>query len=348
MTWMSAVRIGKAVALIGFLLPWLVVSCQGTEIATATGLQMATGDIDIANGMGGRPPDVDPALWVVLVLLLAVGGLAASFLLKPVKRAAAAAAGLALTATLIAAIGMPLTLAEAKRPPSQSGDSWEAGMGQAAAASMRVETRLGYWLTLLGLAGAALSGAFVVQGRAMPKSSQEARELLAGLNTIGDDAKEALKDTFASLPKTGFPTAAPSRSEDVRYWDRMPDKNEPDALEEYLVRYPQGQFVALARARLARAGREAPPLTMFDTPTAPAVSAVETEAQPDLIATEPDQAAIQSVEPKDASPPAWTSETDPAHCPACGTPVEPNANFCTSCGLNLGSGVTGRSGPGAA
>src|SRR5579885_124847 len=44
---------------------------------------------------------------------------------------------------------------------------------------------------------------------------------------------------------------------DTAFWDSI-DKRDPDALEEYLVRFPAGKFVQLARSRLERAGVQAP------------------------------------------------------------------------------------------
>lgn len=40
---------------------------------------------------------------------------------------------------------------------------------------------------------------------------------------------------------------------DTAFWDRLIDKNDSDALEEYLLRFPKGRFAGLARTRLERA-----------------------------------------------------------------------------------------------
>ena len=79
MSWMNIARIAKVVALAGFLMPWLLVSCQGQEIASATGWQMAIGEMD-ALGDAAASQDADPAWWAILSLLLIVdpAGISAS------------------------------------------------------------------------------------------------------------------------------------------------------------------------------------------------------------------------------------------------------------------------------
>ena len=42
---------------------------------------------------------------------------------------------------------------------------------------------------------------------------------------------------------------------DIAFWDSLKDKNDPDSLEEYLTRFPNGDFSKLALTRLERGGR---------------------------------------------------------------------------------------------
>jgi len=53
---MNIVRIAKVVALLAFVLPWVAVSCNGTDIATASGIGLIQGTMtenpDAANQMG--------------------------------------------------------------------------------------------------------------------------------------------------------------------------------------------------------------------------------------------------------------------------------------------------------
>ena len=65
-------------------------------------------------------------------------------------------------------------------------------------------------------------------------------------------------------PSAHLPAAAAGGSDpDIRFWDQMTDKNDPDALQEYLFRYPSGRFAELARSRMAAKGVSpvAPPPT---------------------------------------------------------------------------------------
>src|SRR5690606_33848084 len=145
----------KVVALLAFLMPWLVVSCQGTPLASASGLDLATGSVKAMSGQAS--PDASPQWWAALALLLILGGLAASFLLKPVRKAVLTVGGTATAALLLCVVGMMLTIADGKSRIAEEqggGDAFAREMQQAAASAIRFETRFGYWLTLLALAGA--------------------------------------------------------------------------------------------------------------------------------------------------------------------------------------------------
>ncbi len=237
MNWMTFARVGKTVALLAFLMPWLVVSCQGTPIATATGIDLAFGTMKTMGEQGGQ--DASPQLWAVLALLLIIGGLIASFTLTPVRKAVMATGGAAAAALVLCIFGMMLTVGEGKAKISRQqggGDAFSNGMQQAAAQGIRFETRFGYWLTLLALAGASGSAFMLYRDRPFP----------GAVTRLG----ESLRTAAAGAGGTG--TGPKAADPDSAYWDAMTDKTDLEALEEYVYRFPEGRFVGLARERLAR------------------------------------------------------------------------------------------------
>src|SRR6185295_17295914 len=89
-------RIAKVVALLLFLLPWVTVSCADQTLVSMTGLDLATGHVNMtANPMGGpsmtAPAEHGGDLFVILGAVLILVGLALSFVLKGAKGAMAAA-----------------------------------------------------------------------------------------------------------------------------------------------------------------------------------------------------------------------------------------------------------------
>lgn len=169
MNWMNIARIAKVVALAGFLMPWLLVSCQGQEVASATGWQMAIGEMD-ALGDAATAQEADPAWWAILSLLLILGGLAASVFVKPLKRGAMALTGAAAAAFLLCAVGMNLAISSARAEASQpepGADPMAAQMQAAVADAIRFDIRYGYWLTLAGLFAATAAGGLAWQGRTL-------------------------------------------------------------------------------------------------------------------------------------------------------------------------------------
>lgn len=148
-------RVAQLVALLGFVLPWVTVSCQGRVLAEISGLEMALGRVTIHNPFtdvtqvhGGAPN-----LPVVIALVLVVGGLALSFNLRGVRSALANALGSA-AALLLIAYEVLVATARAVRPQAAS---WQAasGLERSFAEAVRVGTGFGFWLTCLALAAAA-------------------------------------------------------------------------------------------------------------------------------------------------------------------------------------------------
>lgn len=70
------------IVIICFLLPWVSFTCQDKPVATLTGLQLVTGTEIKQQGMWGQPKNqkIDPEPLAIVVLSLAVIGLALSFI----------------------------------------------------------------------------------------------------------------------------------------------------------------------------------------------------------------------------------------------------------------------------
>jgi len=152
-------RLAKLVALLGFLLPWVVVSCSNSVIASATGVQLMTGHLETVAGEASDKPH--PDVVVIAIFVVIVAGLALATFLR------ARAASAALLASSILAIALCFfsiedlragitRQAHAHRYDSQLGDSDSAQLRQSIGDIVQVETRPGYWVTVsaLGLAAA--------------------------------------------------------------------------------------------------------------------------------------------------------------------------------------------------
>lgn len=165
-----AARIAKLVALLGFLLPWAVVSCSGTEIASATGVQLMTGDIQPAGPLQSAPPEetqADPSIAVIAAFAVIAAGLLVSFLLRGRNAAIALLVGAVVGAGTAAYSMQDMKSAAAERVAERGGEAPEALGGlisgdqqrefaEAVTSAIVVEEQSGYWVTLGALALAAL------------------------------------------------------------------------------------------------------------------------------------------------------------------------------------------------
>lgn len=177
-------RVAKLVALLGFFLPWVTVSCSGTEIMQATGLQLMTGDIQPSEALANmgaeanaNTEDPEPSP----IVIAAFAALALGLLLTLVTRAkiaagillAGALAGMGLSYYAVESMQreMARSMNEAQNqggaaPGSETIFSAEqqSEMAQAMSAAIKVERQEGFWLTIGAAGVAAMLGLIVLAG----------------------------------------------------------------------------------------------------------------------------------------------------------------------------------------
>ncbi len=162
MSWMNVARVAKVLAILLFFMPWLVVSCNGTPLIEASGVDMITGDMKPAGdspfaGMGDQTgsvstPDTEASsqtdvskseginasrLWAPAGLALIVIALLVGFVLRPAKRAAMSAFIATLAAIAVLGGGMGWTTYAFKNEmkqamAEQSGGAPAGAMGDTA------------------------------------------------------------------------------------------------------------------------------------------------------------------------------------------------------------------------
>jgi len=132
MTPLNLARIAKLIALFGFVLPWVLVSCAGEPVGRVSGLDLATG------GLGSH--HADPNWWVAVSLAAVIAGLVLSFVLA--ARAAFVAVGAAALLALAASVVGVASATAPRTPPAPS---------PASSSAARVELQYGYFVTIAGL-----------------------------------------------------------------------------------------------------------------------------------------------------------------------------------------------------
>lgn len=193
---LNIIRIAKIVALLAFVLPWVAVSCQGVDIATASGIELIQGKMTanpeasqqfgarFGGGLDGATvetnaasqPELDMNFFALGAAVVIVVGLAITFI-----GAAKSAARNALVTSLLAAAlsfgaiwqfresvkaeGMRDQSASAGDIPFDRGEM--AGMGQDILNSM-LQERFGYWIVIGALIVAAGAGGLSMAAAAAP------------------------------------------------------------------------------------------------------------------------------------------------------------------------------------
>ena len=162
-------RISKGVALLAFLLPWVTVSCSGTEIISVSGLNMVTGQISMTNPMSGAAESVgsgSPDIGAVIALVAVVAGLIVAFLAKPGTTGKAPIIIATSVAGLIGAV-MAVGKINTDDIASQAGSTGDMGAmgGNINATMITVDYKIGFWLIVLSLVASAVIAALIWKGK---------------------------------------------------------------------------------------------------------------------------------------------------------------------------------------
>lgn len=176
-------RVGKLVALLGFFLPWVTVSCSGTEILNATGWQLMTGDPQPAGPLEGaqqqqNAEDAEPAIIIVAAFAVILIGLVCSFF----TRTQAAAVTMLVTSVLgigVSYYGVENMRTELRREIMENRGEHNADMdggslfsaeqeqelAEAMSSNVTLKEEEGYMVTHGGLVLAALFSLLTLFGR---------------------------------------------------------------------------------------------------------------------------------------------------------------------------------------
>ncbi len=191
---LNFIRIAKIVALLAFVLPWVAVSCQGVDLATASGVELIQGTMttnpqaseQMAGRFGGMgdlsvtdsgaqdtpdTPDLGMNYFALATALVIVVGLALTF----IGAAKTAARNAIVTSLLGAALAFGAVWqfkesvkAESARENPQASATDNPfgdmdGMGQDIIGSL-LQERIGYWIVLGALLAAAGAGGLMLAG----------------------------------------------------------------------------------------------------------------------------------------------------------------------------------------
>ena len=164
-------RIAKVIALLLFVLPWVTVSCADQTLVSMSGVDLATGHINMAaNPMGGAMPTA-PAehggdLLVIIGAVLILAGLVLSFVLRGSRGAMAAAACAALAAISLAYTVL-VRIPGAARADATTGTGGSSAGGptpEQIAEMIKVNIQIGFYLCLAALVAAVIFDFLAMRG----------------------------------------------------------------------------------------------------------------------------------------------------------------------------------------
>ena len=147
-------RVAQAVALLGFVLPWITVSCQDRVLAQVSGLDMALGRVTIHNPFTdvSQVHASSPNAVVVVALALIVAGLALSFSIAIRRIALANVLG---SAAALLLVGYEVLVSAGGSVRAQAAAHRDTGdVARSFAEAVRVTTDFGFWLTCADLVAA--------------------------------------------------------------------------------------------------------------------------------------------------------------------------------------------------
>ncbi|MBV9930935.1 MAG: zinc ribbon domain-containing protein [Alphaproteobacteria bacterium] len=148
-------RIAQVVALVGFVLPWITVSCQGRVLAQVSGLDMALGRSTIRNPFTGvsQVHSASPNATIVIALVLILAGLAVSFNFAAARVALANVVACGAALLLIAYEVLVSAGAMVRSQAAGASDDLDR-YAQGLRDAVHVGTGFGFWLTCLALVAA--------------------------------------------------------------------------------------------------------------------------------------------------------------------------------------------------
>jgi hypothetical protein len=190
-TFMNIARGAKGLALLGFLLPWVTVSCANQPLLRASGLEMMTGSarpverpaMRGAGGDGGlgnlMPSGSQVDVFIIAAAVLIIAGLVLSFVLARRQGAlagmiaSAAAALIIIYEVLIRLKGAVADAIQENAARSGGATKGPAGLGEPdmeqLARMISVDPGIGFWVTLFALIAAAVL--FAMASRRPPGSA---------------------------------------------------------------------------------------------------------------------------------------------------------------------------------